>query len=56
MSIDRIFPIIIFPKTNKFSPKNIEKSKQTSEPVSQIVPDYLTSVTKPEDKNYNPKN
>jgi len=51
MSIDRIFPIIIFPKTNKFSPKIPKFPAPTSEPVSQIVPDYLTSTTKPEDYN-----
>jgi len=53
MSIGELFPIIIFPKTNKFSSKILEAPAQTSEPVSQIVPDYLTSTTKPEDKNYN---
>ncbi len=46
MSVDKIFPITI-PETNKFSPK-ISKQNQYSEPISQIVPDYLISISKPD--------
>jgi len=52
MLINIISKEVLIPETNKFFPKIPEVPKQTSEPVSQIVPDYLTSRTRIENGKY----
>jgi len=46
MLINIISNDVLIPETNKFFPKLPEVPKQTSYPVSQIVPDYLISRTR----------